>query len=44
MQTPAPGFCFQNIGMEITQKSNFSASKQKFHGPEGSQSNTILFI
>ena len=42
MQSPASGFRFQNIRAEIIQNSHFSASKQIFLGPEGSQSNTIL--
>lgn len=44
MQSPAPGSWFQNIRMENIQNSHFSASKQKFLEPEGSQSDTILFI
>lgn len=44
MQSPAPGSWFQNIRMENIQNSHFSASKQKFLEPEGSQSDIILFI
>lgn len=44
MQSHARGFCFQNIRMEIIQNFQSSPSKHKFPGPEGSQSNTNLFI